>query len=225
MEMELAPLEGWTVAGGFLTILPLAVVMVAGPQTISAVFLATGEAWRRTSTAYVAGAAASITLLVTIACIGTRGARDAAGRSHRVFSGDVADIVVLALMATAMVLVFMRRGRPDPPRWMRKLGAATPAFAFALGFVLLGLFPVDLVTSISVGAHLAREGKPWYEFLPFLCLTLLLLAVPALVVAMFGARATTFLPKARDWMNSHSWIVSEIVLVFFIVMTVRGLLS
>ena len=51
----------------FLTILPMAFVMVAGPQLLSAIFLATSDDWRRNSLAYVAGAALSITIIVTAA--------------------------------------------------------------------------------------------------------------------------------------------------------------
>ena len=38
-------------------ILPLAFVMIAGPQILSAVFLATSVKWRQNSAAFVAGAA------------------------------------------------------------------------------------------------------------------------------------------------------------------------
>lgn len=41
----------------FLTVLPLAIVMISGPQILSAIFLATSEEWRRNSLAFVVGAA------------------------------------------------------------------------------------------------------------------------------------------------------------------------
>jgi hypothetical protein len=31
------------------------------------------------------------------------------------------------------------------------------------------------------------------------------------------------LPKMRNWMQTNSWIVSEIVILFFLVMTITGL--
>ena len=38
------------------------------------------------------------------------------------------------------------------------------------------------------------------------------------MVLVLGERATTVLPtKIRDWMNNNSWIISEVVLVFFII--------
>jgi hypothetical protein len=45
----------------FLTVLPLAFVMIAGPQIISATLLATGPDARRNSLAFLAGAALAIT--------------------------------------------------------------------------------------------------------------------------------------------------------------------
>jgi Sap, sulfolipid-1-addressing protein len=61
--------------------------------------------------------------------------------------------------------------------------------------------------------------------LPFVALTLLLLALPLLNVLAFGKRGRAFLPKVRDWMNANSWIVSEIVLVFFIVIVIDSLVG
>jgi len=49
--------------------------------------------------------------------------------------------------------------------------------------------------------------------------------MPALLVVTLGKRAEDFLPKARDWMNTNSWIVSEVVIVFFIALTIDSLAS
>jgi hypothetical protein len=45
----------------FLTVLPLASVMIAGPQIITAILLATGRDARRNSLAFLTGAALAIT--------------------------------------------------------------------------------------------------------------------------------------------------------------------
>ena len=50
-----------------LAILPLAIVMVAGPQIISAILLATSRDARRNSLAFVAGVALAITLGTLVA--------------------------------------------------------------------------------------------------------------------------------------------------------------
>jgi len=200
-----------------LTILPLAFVMIAGPQILSAIFLATSENWQRNTAAYLAGAALSITLIVSIAYLASSGAPREGG------SNDTLNVIVLVLLLAAMVYVFLTRKTSEPPKWMGKLQTANPRFSFRLGFLLLGVFPTDILTSVAVGAYLASHGDPWWHLLPFLLLTLLFLALPALLLLIFGKRGRAFLPKARDWMNTNSWVVSEIVLVFFIAITINSL--
>jgi threonine/homoserine/homoserine lactone efflux protein len=99
---------------------------------------------------------------------------------------------------------------------MAKLQSAKPRSAFVLGVALLGVFPTDIMTTVTVGIHLAHHGDPLWHALPFIGLTLLLLALPAIVVTLLGKRAERTLPKIRDWMSDHSWIVSEIVLLLFV---------
>ena len=94
-----------------------------------------------------------------------------------------------------------------------------------LGFLLLGVFPTDIATSITVGTRVAREGDPWSHALGFVALTVLILAIPALLVVVVGSRATMFLPKVRDWMNTTSWIVSAIVIALFIGIEINSLAS
>ncbi|MFL5819543.1 MAG: GAP family protein [Solirubrobacteraceae bacterium] len=205
------------------SVLPLAFVMVAGPQIISAVFFATSENWRANSAAYVVGAALSITAFVTAAYFVARGVTS--GGPSKGSRSDAVNIVVLALLVVGLVYVFLTRNQAEPPKWMGRLQTATARFSFVLGLLLLGVFPTDIITSVTVGAHVANEGSPWVDALPFVLLTLLFLALPFLLVLVLGQRAQVFLPKVRDWMNTNSWIVSEIVIVFFIVITINGLAS
>jgi Sap-like sulfolipid-1-addressing protein len=209
----------------FVEILPLAFVMIAGPQIVSSFFFATSEKWAEDSLAYLAGAAISITTVVTIAYFVARGAKSSAGSQHSGTVGRVIDWVVLALMLFLIVHVYLGRKTSQPPKWMSKLQTAQPKFAFLLGLALLGVFPTDIATSIAVGLHLARHGAPWWQCLPFVALTLLLLGVPALAVLVLGKRAAAILPKIRDWMNENAWVISEIVLVFFAGITINSLVS
>jgi hypothetical protein len=200
-------------------ILPLAFVMVAGPQIISAFFFATSEEWKKVSAAYVFGAAVSITLIVSAAYFLAQGTGNGKGGDSGL---NAIDYVVLALLVLAAVHTFRSRHQSEPPKWMGKLQAASPKMTLVLGFLLLGFFPSDIVTSISVGSFLGNHGDAWWEILPFVGLTLLLLSSPALAVAMLGQRAQTVLPKIRNWMNTSSWIISEGVIVFFIVIVLSG---
>jgi threonine/homoserine/homoserine lactone efflux protein len=192
------------------TVIPTAFVMIAGPQILSAIFLATSEDWRRTSAAYVFGAFLSITLFVTLAYFLGNGARD----------DDPSDAIywiVLALLLVAMLRTYLKRGESEPPKWMSRLLTARPRFAFGLGFLLLGVFPTDIITSVAVGSYLGNEDEPLWYALIFIGCTLFLLALPALLLLVFRERGEAFLPKARAWMTTNSWIVNELVLLLFVV--------
>jgi Sap, sulfolipid-1-addressing protein len=202
-----------------VTVLPLAFVMIAGPQIISAVFFATSESWGRSSAAYVLGAMVSIAIVVTVGYLLAEVIGDDGGDDSGL---GAVDYVILALLLFAIVHTFRSREESEPPKWMGKLQSATPRFALVLGFLLLGFFPSDIVTSLTVGGHLAGNGDPLTYALPFLFLTLLLLASPALLVVALGHRARVLLPKVRNWMNQNSWIVSEVVLAFFVVIILTG---
>src|ERR1700749_4850186 len=199
----------------FAKVLPMAFVMVAGPQIISAFFFSTSDKWKQLSATYVLGAAISISLVVGASYLFAKGATSSSEEAETGLRP--LDYVVLVLLVFAMIHNYLGRNASEPPKWMGKLQNATPKTTLVLGFLLLGFFPSDLITSFSIGTFLAHNGDAYWEVLPFLGLTLLLLAGPSLGVLLMGKRAQTGLPKIRDWMNDNSWIVSEVVLVFFIV--------
>ncbi|WP_049969343.1 GAP family protein [Haladaptatus cibarius] len=202
-----------------LEILPLAFVMVAGPQILSTIFLATSENWRRNSAAYVFGAFISISLVTAVAYLLGDGATSEGA------SNDTLHVIVLVLLLVAMVYVYLNREESEPPKWMGKLEKASPRFSFRLGFLLLGFFPTDILTSSAVGSYLAGHNRPLSDSIPFVLLTLLFLSLPSLTVLAFGHRAEKFLPKARDWMNENSWVVNEVVILFFVGMNISNLMG
>ena len=102
-------------------------------------------------------------------------------------------------------------------------GEEKPKGAFKLGFLLLGVFPTDILTSIAVGGSVAAHHHSWFEVLPFVLMTLLFLGLPALCVLLLGEKAKKALPKVRDWMNNNSWIVSECVIGLFVIITASSL--
>lgn len=198
-------------------IIPLSIVMIAGPQILSAIFLATSEGWRKNSFAYAFGAALSISAIVTAAYfIGGGGGSDDS-------SNATLDYVILGLLVFAAIHVFVTRKTAEPPKWMGKLQGADAGLSFKLGFLLLGFFPTDILTSVAVGSYLSQRGDELWEFLPFLAITLLWILLPAILVMALGQRAQEFLPKVRDWMNDNSWVVSEVVICFFIAMVLNDL--
>ncbi|MER5457313.1 GAP family protein [Micromonospora sp. NPDC002389] len=205
----------------FLTLLPLAVVMVAGTQLVAAVFFASSDRPRVASLGYLAGAAIVVSGGTTLAWLVTHLFRisvdDRDGRFER-----IVDWLVLVLLAVLAAVVFLRR-HSGPPAWMGRLQHATGRYALRVGLLLFLAMPADDLTMLTVGASAARQGLPWWHLLPFMLLTLTLLALPLLALLLLGRRAAAVLPRIRDWANGHAWLVSEAVIAFFVVLTVLDL--
>ncbi|MGC5285753.1 GAP family protein [Micromonospora sp. DT231] len=211
----------------FLTVLPLAVVMVAGTQLVVAVFLASSDRPRAASLGFLAGAGLVVTAGVTLSWLLTRWvgglAADASAAAGKVDRGPAIDLVVLALLVGLAVLVWVRRNRSGPPRWLGSIEHAAPRTALRLGALLFVLTPTDDLTMAAVGASVARHDLPWWHLVPFVLLTVLLLALPLLALLLLGDRAARVLTRMREWAEGHAWIVNEIVIAFFALLTVLDL--
>ena len=152
-------------------ILPMTFVMIAGPQILSAIFLATSDGWRRNSVAYITGAALSITAIISASYFFING-RIGRGRVERHDrhrgprpTGAWRDSTPIS----------SARNRSRPSGWASSK-TRTPKFSFKLGFLLLGVFPTDILTSVAVGQYLANHDSPWWHCGVFVAVTLFLLA-------------------------------------------------
>ena len=192
----------------------MAVVMSAGPQIVTATFLATSQGSKRNSLAFLAGVAAATTISVTVFFL--LGSGIAGEQKDR---KDWLDWVIIGLLVFLLIWVFVRRNETQPPKWMGRLQEANARFAVTIGFLLYLLMPTDLVAAAPVGAYIARQGEPWWHTLGFVVLTILIAGLPFILLLAMGKRAESTLPKIREWMSANSWIVNEAVLLFFLAMT------
>jgi high-affinity Fe2+/Pb2+ permease len=204
-------------------ILPLALVMIAGPQIISATFLATSERARPASVAYITGVTLAVTLGVTIAYYVARAAGAATNTANTSSGNSTVDLLIIALLLVLLVRVYLHRAHMKPPKWMARLQTSSPRFALGLGFLLFVAMPTDIITEITVGTFQAAHKAPWWHNLIFIGVTVFIVAIPLLLVLALGRRANVVLPKVRDWMTSHSWVVSELVILLFLGITLSNL--
>jgi cytochrome c biogenesis protein CcdA len=198
----------------FLTVLPMAVVMSAGPQIVTATFLATSQGAKRNSLAFLAGVATSTTIGVTVFFLLGSGI---AGKQEE--GKDWLDWLIIGLLVFLLIWVFLKRNETHPPKWMGRLQDANPRFAVTIGLLLYLLMPTDLIAMATVGAYVARQGEPWWHTLGFVVLTILIAGLPFIALLAMGRRAESVLPRIRQWMNANSWMVNEAVLLFFLAMT------
>src|SRR5215831_11393189 len=123
-------------------IIPMAFVMIVGPEIVTSVLLATSRDWAKNSLAYVTGASVSVTAAVSITFLVAHGSKTASSDPHH--ADHVIDWVILALVLVLSARVVAKRKTTQPPRWMAKLQGSTATFAFSLGFALGGLDPKNV---------------------------------------------------------------------------------
>jgi hypothetical protein len=206
-------------------VIPVAFVMVAGPQIVTAIFLATGKRWLRNSLLFLSGVAAATTVGTGVAYFGyaflKQGVTTSKGESIKL----IAAWACVALLLFLAFRVYRKRGEKELPRWMAGLQGAGAAFSFKIGFLLFLLMPSDVVTMVTVGAHLGRCESAYWQVLAFVAATVFLAGTPLILDLFLGKRAETVLPRLRDWMNANSWIVSELLIAIFLVMMAKGILQ
>lgn len=198
-----------------LSVLPLAVTMLAGPQIMSAFLFLTTRRAVATSAAFVAGVAVAASAGVWVA-------RWLAGLLPLTRGdGALGEWLQYGLAAVLLVVAldnWLRRAEVRPPRWLGRLLEAGPGTGFRVGLLLIGLFPSDVLVMLTVGLQLARQGLPWTAALPFLVATVLLAAAPLLGYLLFRRRAERLAPRARDWLTGHSWLVNVVACLIFVVL-------
>jgi hypothetical protein len=202
-----------------LETLPLAITMMAGPQIMSAILFVTTAKAVRNSVAFVGAVALAATVGVTI----TRAVAstlDLGEPSDNGSTGHIIQYVLVALLVLAALKNWRQRATIEPPKWLGALMEADARKAFLVGFALILAFPSDVIVLFTVGVNLAHNDHGVVDAWPFLGLTTLIAALPLLVYLVFHRRAVEAMPKAREWMNSHSWLINIIACAIFIVLII-----
>jgi hypothetical protein len=196
-----------------LQILPLALIMVMGPQILTAIFLVTSREPVKNSVAMLIG-------VVVAACISLAiwfGIVKAVGIDPKESGGPTTmDWIVSGLLALAAIHTFLGRGDASVPKWMTALQEAEPKRAFTLAFLLILLMPTDIVAVISTANWLHDNDQNLLHGWPLVAATTLLMALPFLGYLLLGRRAREAMPRLRDWLTTNAWLVNIVVIVYFI---------
>jgi Sap, sulfolipid-1-addressing protein len=199
-----------------LQILPLALIMVMGPQILTAIFLVTSQQPVKNSGAMLIGVilAASVSVLIWFGLV------DLIGIDPKEGGGPTtADWIVAGLLALLALNVLRTRGTAETPKWMSALQEAEPKRALTLGFLLILLMPTDIVAVISTVNFLHDNSLDVIDGWPLVAATTALMALPIAGYLLLGHRAREAMPKIRDWLTTHSWLVNFVVIVYFIYQT------
>jgi hypothetical protein len=204
-----------------LAVIPLAITMNAGPQIMSAIIFVTAPKALKLSAYFLAGVVIAVTLGVTVTYTLATALGNSISLGDSSSSGSLGNIIqylLVGLLIFLSIKSYVRRETSEPPRWLGALQNAKPRTAFMAGLLLLSVFPSDLVILVTVGVNLAQNNASLLGALPFIVATIFIAALPVLSYLLFHRRAVRAMPKVRDWMNTHSWLVNIIVYIIFILL-------
>jgi hypothetical protein len=204
-----------------LAILPLAITMMAGPQIMSAIIFVTAPKPVKVSVSFVVAVAiaATVGVLITKTLAALLSNSVSLGNTSNAGSiGNVIQYVLVGLLIALAVKNYVGRETIEPPRWLGTLLTADWKTALKTGLLLILLFPSDIIILLTVGVNLEQNDLGLVAALPFIAATTLIAALPLLIYLVFRSRAQRLMPQARDWMNTHSWLVNIIACVVFIVL-------
>ena len=204
-----------------LAVIPLAITMNAGPQIMSAIIFVTAPKALRLSAYFLAGVVIAVTVGVTVTYTLATVLGNSVSLGDPSNSGSLGNIIqylFVGLLVFLSIKSYVNRETSEPPRWLGAMQNATPRTAFMAGLLLLSVFPSDLVILVTVGVNLAQNNASLWGAVPFVVATILIAALPVLSYLLFHRRAVRAMPKVRDWMNTHSWLVNIIVYVIFILL-------
>jgi hypothetical protein len=204
-----------------LAVIPLAITMNAGPQIMSAIIFVTANKPLKLSAYFLAGVVIAVTVGVTVTYTLANVLGNSVSLGDSSSSGSLGNIIqylFVGLLIFLSIKSYVNRETSEPPRWLGAMQNANPRTAFTTGLLLLSVFPSDFVILVTVGINLAQNNASLLGAVPFVVATILISALPVLSYLLFHRRAVRAMPKVRDWMNTHSWLVNIIVYIIFILL-------
>lgn len=200
-----------------LQVLPLAITMMAGPQIMSDIIFLTAKKPIQTTLPFVVGVALAVTTGTAI-CLAVASSLhiDLGDSSDSSSKGTTIQLVFVGFLIAYALYNLIKRDEIKPPGWIGALQQAGPKKAFATGFLLVLLFPTDILSMMTVAINLEQNGSSFVEALPFIGATILIAALPLLFYLLFRKKAQETMPKVRDWMNNSAWMLNIIVCGIFI---------
>jgi hypothetical protein len=204
-----------------LSVIPLAITMNAGPQIMSAIIFVTAPKALKLSAYFLGGVVIAVTVGVTVTYTLATVLGNSVSLGDSSDSGSIGNIiqyVLVGLLVLLSIKSYVGRETSEPPRWLGAMQNAKPRTAFMAGLLLLSVFPSDFVVLMTVGINLAQNDASLLAAVPFMAATILIAALPVLSYLLFRRRAELAMPKVRDWMNTHSWLVNIIVYIVFILL-------
>jgi hypothetical protein len=211
------------VGGAIGEMLPLAIGIAISPLAIVAVILILTTPRARTNgPAFLGGWLLSLAVVGGVALL----LSDAAEAGDSSGPRTAVTLLKIALGVLLLFLAWRRfRGRPKPgeeaplPKWMAALDRFTPGRSLAIGALLGGVKPKNLILAATAAAGIAGSGLGGTQQVVVLLLLILVASIgliaPVVVYFLMGeTKAARVLDGWKTWLQANN---STVMIVLFVV--------
>jgi threonine/homoserine/homoserine lactone efflux protein len=200
-------------------VLSLGVGVALSPVPIIAVVLMLGTARARSNgPAFVLGWVIGLAVVGTIVLLAASGADASEGGEPATWVG-VLELVLGCLLA--LVAVRQWRGRPRKgdeaalPKWMQTIDTFSPGKALAMGALLSGVNPKNLLLTLGAASAIAQTGidtgQQAVALAVFVAIGTLGPGLPVAIYFALGARAKHVLDDLKLWMAAHNSAIMAVL--------------
>ena len=200
-------------------VLSLGVGVALSPVPIIAVVLMLGTARARANgPAFVLGWVIGLAVVGTIVLLAASGA-DASESGEPATWVDVLKLVLGCLLV--LVAVRQWRGRPREgdeaafPKWMQTIDTFAPGKALAMGALLSGVNPKNLLLTLGAASAIAQTGidtgQQAVALAVFVAIGTLGPGLPVAIYFALGPRAKRVLDDLKLWMAAHNAAIMAVL--------------
>ena len=217
---------------GIGEVLSFAVGVAISPiPIISVILMLFSQRARVNGALFLAGWVLALTIVSVVAYV-------VADQSNAPTSSTTSDTISWGKILFGVLFLFLAvreyRSRPAPgtepemPKWMAGIDAFTTGKAFAIGALLAGLNPKNLILTLGAATGLAQVGLSTTDaavsLAVFVVVASLTIVVPVVYYLLGGEHAKAELDSMKDWLAGHNAAVMAVLfLVFGVDLIAKGI--
>lgn len=213
-------------------ILPLALGIAISPiPIIAAILMLLSPRARSTSLGFLAGWLLGIIVAVVIFTLLSSVLPDDESDGAKPIAG-----VIKLILGALLLLLALKQWRARPhgdaepplPKWMAAIDTMTAVRALALGFILSGLNPKNLLMGVGAGVAIGSGGLTVGEdvvaIVVFTVIAASTVAVPVIGYLVASEKLAAPLETLRKWLvHNNSTVMAVLLLVIGVVMIGKGI--
>ena len=213
---------------GIAEVLTFAVGVAISPVPIIAVILMLFSARARVNgPLFMTGWAVALLMVSGVAYLAGDAATDTSAADAVSWSQLVLGLLLLLLAARSWRRRPAPGAEPGQPAWMKGIDTFSPGKALALGLLLAGVNPKNLLLAAGAGAALAglglATGDAVVSLVVFVVVGSVTIAGPVIYYLVGGEHARTKLDEAKGWLGLHNDAVMTVLfLVFGVSLVAQG---